>query len=127
LHSLKVLYEVLFAFRGKWSAWAPTWMCGPGLNNSTVGVVGFGRIGQEVASRLKSFNVDRILYSGRSDKPEAKKLGAVRVSLDDLLSQSDFVIVTCALTPETKEMFNDATFAKMKPNAIFVNTSRGGE
>ena len=102
-------------------------MCGPGLNNSTVGVVGFGRIGQEVASRLKSFNVDRILYSGRSDKPEAKKLGAVRVSLDDLLSQSDFVIVTCALTPETKEMFNDATFAKMKPNAIFVNTSRGGE
>ncbi|PSN52979.1 Glyoxylate reductase/hydroxypyruvate reductase [Blattella germanica] len=110
---------------GKWSAWAPTWMCGPGLKNATVGVVGFGRIGQEVSRRLKSFNVGNILYSGRSDKPEAKALGATRVPLDDLLAKSDFVIVACALTPETKEMFNDEAFAKMKDTAIFINSSRG--
>lgn len=113
-------------YNGGWKAWAPVWMCGPGLNNSTVGVVGFGRIGQAVAQRLKPFNVSNILYSGRTDKPEAKEIGAKRVSFDELLSRSDFIIVTCALTPETKEIFNDEAFKKMKSNAIFINTSRGG-
>jgi glyoxylate/hydroxypyruvate reductase len=101
-------------------------MCGVELKHSTVGIVGFGRIGQGVARRLNAFSVNRILYSGRSEKPEGKKLDAVHVSLDDLVSESDFIIVTCALTPETKEMFNDAVFTKMKRTAIFINTSRGG-
>lgn len=113
-------------YNGGWKAWAPVWMCGPGLNNSTVGIVGFGRIGQAVAARLKPFNVKQILYTGRSDKPEAKALGAERVSFDELLQQSDFVIATCALTSETKHIFNDSAFKKMKPNSIFINTSRGG-
>lgn len=111
---------------GGWSSWAPQWMCGPGLNNSTVGIVGFGRIGQAVARRLKPFNVSKILYHGRSDKPEAVETGAERVPFDELLQKSDFVIVTCALTPDTKDLFDDKAFKKMKSNAIFVNTSRGG-
>lgn len=102
-------------------------MCGVELKHSTVGIVGFGRIGQEVARRLNAFNVNRILYSGRSEKPGGKEIGAAHVSFDDLVSESDFIIVTCALTPETKEMFNDAVFAKMKRNVIFINTSRGGK
>jgi glyoxylate/hydroxypyruvate reductase len=102
-------------------------MCGVQLKHSTVGIVGFGRIGQEVARKLNAFSVHKILYSARSDKPESKEIGATCVSLDDLVSESDFIIVTCALTPETKEMFNDAMFAKMKHTAIFINTSRGGK
>lgn len=113
-------------YNGGWKAWAPVWMCGPSLSNSTVGIVGFGRIGQAIARRLKPFNVSTFLYHGRSDKKEAAEVGAVRVPFDELLSKSDFIIVACALTPETKEMFNEAAFKKMKPNAIFVNTSRGG-
>lgn len=110
---------------GGWKAWSPVWMCGPGLSNSTVGVVGFGRIGQAVARRLKPFNVDKILYYSRTDKTEAKALDAERVSFDELLKTSDFIIVTCALTPETNKMFNDNAFNKMKSNSIFINTSRG--
>ncbi|CAG2057639.1 unnamed protein product [Timema podura] len=101
-------------------------MCGPGLQNSTVGVVGFGRIGQEIVKRLKPFKVSRFLYCGPSDKMEAREIGVSRVLLDELLAHSDFVIVTCALTPETKEMFNDTLFEKMKSSAIFINVSRGG-
>nr|CAD7395879.1 unnamed protein product [Timema poppensis] len=111
---------------GGWSSWAPFWMCGPGLQNSTVGVVGLGRIGQEIVKRLKPFKVTRFLYCGRSDKTEAREIGVSRVSLDELLAHSDFVIVTCALTPDTKEMFNDSLFEKMKSSAIFINVSRGG-
>ncbi|KAF2897063.1 hypothetical protein ILUMI_09115 [Ignelater luminosus] len=115
------------ARNGGWKAWSPFWLCGPGLNGATVGIVGFGRIGQEVAKRLKPFNIKRLIYHNRSEKAkEAKEIGATRVNLEELLAESDFVIATCALTPETKEMFNDCAFKKMKPTAVFINTSRGG-
>ncbi|CAH2000570.1 unnamed protein product [Acanthoscelides obtectus] len=112
---------------GGWQAWSPFWMCGPGLKGSTVGIAGFGRIGQEIAKRLKPFNPERIIYYNRSErKKEAEEIGAERVNFDDLLTQSDFISVSLSLTPETKEMFNEAAFSKMKTNAVFVNTSRGG-
>lgn len=111
---------------GGWVSWAPTWMTGPGLADATVGIVGFGRIGQAVARRVKAFDTARILYTNRSEKPEAKETGAVKVSFDELLAQSDFVICCAALVPETKELFNKQAFEKMKHTAIFVNTSRGG-
>lgn len=111
---------------GGWVSWAPTWMTGPGLAGATVGIVGFGRIGQAVARRVKSFNTARILYFNRTERIEAKEIGAVKVSFDELLAESDFIICCAALVPETKEMFNKAAFEKMKKTAIFVNTSRGG-
>lgn len=113
-------------YTGGWKAWAPFWMCGPGLNKSTVGIVGFGKIGQAIARRLQPFNVSKFLYHGRSNRKEASEFNAIRVSFDKLLEQSDFVIASCSLTPETKEMFNEAAFKKMKSTAIFVNSSRGG-
>lgn len=114
------------ARNGGWQAWSPFWMCGPGLGGSVVGIVGFGRIGQEVAKRLKPFNVQKIIYHNRSERAkEAKEIGAVRVAFDDLLKESDFVIVTCSLTPETKGLFGEGAFKKMKSTAVFVNTSRG--
>ncbi|XP_076168185.1 glyoxylate reductase/hydroxypyruvate reductase-like isoform X2 [Ptiloglossa arizonensis] len=112
-------------YKGEWKAWAPTWMCGPGLFGSTVGIVGLGRIGIQVARNLKSFNVAKILYTSRSVKQEAYEFGGENTVLDELLRKSDFVIVTTALTPETKQMFSKSTFEKMKKTAIFVNVSRG--
>lgn len=109
---------------GGWKVWSPFWMCGPGLSGATVGMVGFGRIGQEVAKRLKPFNVKRLLYHSRTTKQN--DIGAERADLDDLLRESDFVVATCALAPETRGLFNAAAFGKMKPTAVFVNTSRGG-
>lgn len=114
------------ASNGGWQAWSPFWMCGPSLENSTVGIVGLGRIGLEVGKRLQPFGVKKFMYYNRSEKPGAKAISAVKVSFDELLRESDFVIVTCALTPETSNMFNDEAFNKMKRTAVFINSSRGG-
>lgn len=110
---------------GGWVSWAPTWMTGPGLQGATVGIAGFGRIGQAVAKRVKAFNSGKILYFNRSERKEAQEVGAVKVSFDELLQESDFIICCSALVPETKELFNKAAFEKMKRSAVFVNTSRG--
>lgn len=112
---------------GGWKTWSPTYMCGLGLKNSTVGIVGFGRIGYEVAKRIIPFKPKQILYFNRSEKPQfTAETGAVRVSSNDLLATSDFVICTISLTPDTHHLFDETAFSKMKSNAIFINTSRGG-
>ena len=111
---------------GAWGTWSPLWMCGPTLNKSTVGIIGLGRIGMAVAKRLQPFGVAKFLYSGRTPKPCAAEISAEYVSMDELLASADFIVVTCALTEETKGMFNKTLFGKMKKTAIFVNTSRGG-
>lgn len=111
---------------GGWSSWSPGWMCGQSIKNSTVGIVGFGRIGQEVAKRIVPFRPKRIIFSNRSDRPkEAKEIGAEQCTLDELLGNSDFVILTCAATPDTKNLINEDTLHKMKSNAVLINTSRG--
>lgn len=112
---------------GGWKSWSPLYMCGPSIKNSTVGIVGFGRIAQEVAKRLIPFKPQRIVYSNRSDsrEAEAKALGVQRVTFDKLLNISDFVILLCALAPETKHLINAKTLAQMKSTAILINCSRG--
>ncbi|XP_018573314.1 glyoxylate reductase/hydroxypyruvate reductase [Anoplophora glabripennis] len=125
--SRRILEANEAAKNGEWKAWSPFWLCGTGLQNSTVGIVGFGRIGQEIAKRLKSFKPKNIVYYNRSEKAdEAKLVDAKRVTFDKLLAKSDFVIVSCSLTQDTQHLFNENAFNKMKRTAIFVNTSRGG-
>lgn len=80
-----------------------------------------GRIGEAVAHRLQPFGVSRTLYWGRSEKPELKQRlpnAEFAASLDTLLAESDFIIVCCALTPQTKELFDYAAFSKMKKTAV---------
>uniref|UniRef100_A0A224XSU9 Glyoxylate reductase/hydroxypyruvate reductase n=1 Tax=Panstrongylus lignarius TaxID=156445 RepID=A0A224XSU9_9HEMI len=113
--------------KGEWtSAWAPVWMCGPGLKGSTVGIVGFGRIGQCIASILKSFAIYKLLYSGPEERAEDKEFDATFTTLECLLEESDFVIVSCSLNETTKNLFSKEKFDLMKPTAIFINSSRGG-
>ncbi|KAK6173153.1 hypothetical protein SNE40_016662 [Patella caerulea] len=111
---------------GGWGTWKPLWLCGQGLDGATVGIVGLGRIGLTVGKCLKPFAVQKFLYSDAFENPGAAEIDAQRVPLDELLANSDFVLACCALTPETREMFNKDVFKKMKKNAIFINTSRGG-
>lgn len=112
-------------YRGEWTSWSPLWMCGTGLTGKVVGIVGLGRIGFRVAEILKSFNVAKILYFNRTAKEEASKFDGEKVDFPMLLQNSDFVIVTVALTPQTRYMFNSWAFNQMKKTAIFVNGSRG--
>ncbi|ORX54482.1 hypothetical protein DM01DRAFT_1305090 [Hesseltinella vesiculosa] len=108
---------------GGWQDWRAAWLCGYQFTNKTLGVVGFGRIGQAVAQRLKAFGIGRTLYWGRTEK---KGVDAEFVPLDTLLTESDFVVAACALTPDTKELFDASAFKKMKNTAIFTNIARGG-
>ncbi|XP_066587894.1 glyoxylate reductase/hydroxypyruvate reductase-like [Prorops nasuta] len=101
------------------------WLLGYELRGSTVGIVGLGSIGQAVVKRLKCFDVERFVYTGHSRKKAGDDLGAIFVSLDELLEQSDFIIVAVPLTNETRGLFNESTFQKMKKNAVFVNVGRG--
>ncbi|XP_056294878.1 glyoxylate reductase/hydroxypyruvate reductase [Pseudoliparis swirei] len=110
---------------GGWSSWKPLWLCGYGLSHSTVGVIGLGRIGMAIARRLMPFGVNRLLYSGRTAKAYAAEVNAEFVPLDTLLSESDFIVVSCSMTPETKGLCDKAFFSKMKKTAVFVNSSRG--
>ncbi|XP_065518818.1 glyoxylate reductase/hydroxypyruvate reductase isoform X2 [Lathamus discolor] len=109
---------------GGWTTWKPLWMCGYGLSDSTVGIIGLGRIGQAVARRLKPFGVKKFLYTGSGPKPESgAEFGAEFVPLTRLAEESDFVVVTCALTPATQGMCNKDFFTRMKKTSVFVNTS----
>ncbi|XP_054890671.1 glyoxylate reductase/hydroxypyruvate reductase [Poeciliopsis prolifica] len=110
---------------GGWSSWKPLWLCGYGLSGSTVGVIGLGRIGMAIAKRLLSFGVKRLLYTGRTAKAHAAEVNGEFVPLDTLVSESDFVVVSCSLTPETQGLCDKAFFSKMKKTAVFINSSRG--
>ncbi|KAI8065313.1 D-isomer specific 2-hydroxyacid dehydrogenase [Gongronella butleri] len=108
---------------GGWQDWRAAWLCGYQFTGKTLGVVGMGRIGQAVAHRLKAFGIDRTLYWGRTEK---KGVDAQFVDFDQLLAESDYVVACCALTPDTKELFDATAFKKMKNTAIFTNIARGG-
>lgn len=105
----------------KWGKWGPTWLCGSQFTGKTLGIVGLGRIGEAIGHRLRAFGIDRIVYSGRSEKKEAQdKLNAKFVSFDTLLKESDVIAVSCALTKETENMFNYESFSKMKKSVVSI-------
>jgi glyoxylate reductase len=111
---------------GDWLTWEPLGFLGQELAGKTLGIVGLGRIGAATARRLRGGWGMQIIYSGRSRNEAAEReLEAERVSFDELLERSDFVSVHCALTDETKHLFDAEAFRRMKRSAIFVNTARG--
>jgi len=114
-----------FMRAGKFEGWAPMLFLGADITGRTLGIVGAGRIGSAVAHRSRGFNM-KVLYCDTSANPSLEKdLGARRVTLDELLAESDFVSVHVALTEQTRHMFGAEQFRRMKRTAIFINTSRG--
>ena len=111
---------------GQWRTWGPMLLLGPDIHGATIGIVGFGRIGQAVARRAQGFGM-RILYHDVQQLPEdvTAPLGATYVTLDQLLAESDFISLHVNLTDETRHLINVRTLAAMKRTAVLVNTSRG--
>jgi glyoxylate reductase len=109
----------------KW-IWGPLMMLGQDVHHKTIGIVGFGRIGQAVARRARGFGMT-VLYSDAVRLPVEveTETDARRVELDELLALADFVSIHTNLTPETRHLFSTEQFRLMKPSAILVNTSRG--
>jgi glyoxylate reductase len=99
---------------GQWVTFEPDRNLGAEVTGATLGIVGFGRIGQAVARRAEGFGMT-ILHSARSGG----------VPLAELLERADFVTLHCPLTPETRHLIDDAALSRMKPTALLVNSARG--
>jgi lactate dehydrogenase-like 2-hydroxyacid dehydrogenase len=111
---------------GRWRTWGPLLLLGPDVHGATIGIVGFGRIGQAMARRARGFGM-RVLYQDlhRVDAATEAELGATFAPLEELLPQADFVSLHTNLTPETKGLIDAEKLSWMKPTAVLVNTSRG--
>lgn len=114
-----------FARSGQWKAWGLQMLLGHDIYGKTIGIVGFGRIGQAVARRALGFNMKVQYYDSLPVPPAAVPPGVKEASLETVLSTSDFISVHVPLLPETTHLLNDKTFNLMKSNCIVVNTSRG--
>jgi lactate dehydrogenase-like 2-hydroxyacid dehydrogenase len=110
----------------KWLTWGPLLLLGKDLAGATLGIIGFGRIGQEVAKRARGFSM-RVIYHDRARVPAEQEAvtGGSMVSLDELLAQSDFISLHTDLNASTRGLIGREALAKMKPGAVLINTSRG--
>ncbi len=110
---------------GRWRSWSPFSFLGRDVHHATLGILGLGRIGMEVAKRAKGFDM-RVLYTNRGRNREAEeRLGGIPVDLPTLLRESDFLIVLVPLTPETRHLLSTPQFKLMKPTAFLINAARG--
>lgn len=111
---------------GEWGFFEPTANLGIELQGATLGIFGLGKIGLEMAKRCIGAYQMKVIYHNRSRNEAAEQeLGAIYVSFEELLKQSDVISVHTSLTPETEGKFNMDAFKQMKERAIFVNTARG--
>ncbi len=110
---------------GKWRTWGPMLLMGQDVHHATLGLVGLGRIGAEMAKRAHGFDM-RVIYTDvvRNEELEAR-LGVEYLPFADVLAQSDFISVHTPLTPETRGLIGRDALHRMKPGAIVINTARG--
>jgi len=124
--SRKMFYLHKSIERGQWKYFTPNEHLGIELKNKTLGIFGLGRIGLEMGRRCKgAYNMNIVYHNRTRNLLAEEELGARFVSFDELLALSDVLSAHCALTDETKGIFNSEAFGKMKPTSIFINTARG--
>jgi glyoxylate reductase len=114
-----------FIRHGNWTAenaWSPDFFVGKDVSGSTMGIVGLGAIGQAVARRAQAFGM-KVLAWNRTARSVP---GVEMVTLDELLARADFVSLHVALTDDTRNLIDAQRIAAMKPDAVLVNTARGG-
>ncbi len=115
-----------FARSPGFSRFDPSQLIGKEVYGSTLGIVGLGRIGQQVARRAAGFDMT-VLYHNRSRNPAAEmELGVRYASLDDLLASADFVALNVPLTPATRGLISTEELRRMKRDAVLINIARGG-
>lgn len=100
---------------GEWGPWRPDFLIGPDVSGTTLGIVGYGKIGRAVGQRAQGFGMEVLWNSTSSGMP-----------LMELLASADHVTLHCPLTPQTYHLIDEAALRTMKPTAVLVNTARGG-
>lgn len=114
-----------FVREGRWDTWGLTLLLGQSVYGATLGLIGFGRIGKAVAKRAQGFDM-KIIYHDRQQDGEAEEVfGAEYHSLDDLLSESDYVSLHVNLNDATYHLIGSRELELMKPTAVLINTARG--
>jgi glyoxylate reductase len=111
---------------GEWTGWSPMQLLGSDVHGKTLGIIGFGRIGQAVARRAAGFGMPVLYYSRQPADPAVERsLNARAIALDHLLREADFVSIHVPLTAETQHLIDAERLGLMKPSAFLVNTARG--
>jgi glyoxylate reductase len=111
---------------GKWKTWGPLLLLGPDVHGATIGIVGFGRIGQALARRAQGFGMTILYQDVHRAAPEVEaEFGATFMPLEELLPRADFVSLHVNLTHDTHGLIDAEKLSWMKPTAVLVNTSRG--
>ena len=113
--------------KGQWKTWGPKVLLGQDIYNATLGIIGLGRIGSEVAKRGRGFNMKVLYYDIiRRSEEEERQLGVEYVpDQAKILSSADFITIHVPLLSTTRHLIGTAEFALMKPTAVFINNSRG--
>ena len=112
---------------GAWTGWKLKQWLGVDVHHATLGILGMGRIGQAIARRAFGFDMKVIYHNRKRVAPEIEqRVNATYVSMDELLAQSDYVVLQMPYTPETHHLIGAKELAKMKPGAILINSTRGG-
>lgn len=119
----KISQATLLMSQGKWEKKK---LEGTELKGKTVGVIGLGRIGAQVAKRCMAFEMNVIAFDQFVPKKYAEDLGVKLVELDDLLKNSDYITIHTPLTPQTQNLIDKPQIEKMKKNAVIINVARGG-
>ena len=113
--------------QGEWTGWRLKQWLGVDVHHATLGIIGMGRIGQAIAKRAHGFDM-KVIYNNRQRVTAdiEQRVNAAYVGFDDLLAQSDFVVLQMPYSPATHHLMGAAQLAKMKPGAILINSTRGG-
>ena len=115
-----------FLRAGHWTSTQQPTQIGKTVHGTTLGIIGFGEIGQAVARRAKSFNMNVIYHGPRRKRAAEERVGATYFkTLEDMLATADIVSLHCPLTEQTKHIINAETLSAMKSDAVLVNTGRG--
>ncbi len=109
----------------KWRTWGPLLLLGQEISGATLGIIGLGRIGKEVARRASGFGMRVLAHDEYQDTDFAANNNVEYTDMDTVLREADFLTLHVALTPETRRLIGSAEFAKMKPTAILINAARG--
>lgn len=115
-----------YAKSGQWRTWGINLLLGQDVHGATLGIAGLGRIGTAIARRARGFDM-RVLYHNRKrDEAAESDLGVRFVTKDELLRESDFVVLTLPFNAETRHFVDAAALRQMKPTATLINIARGG-
>ncbi|HKZ44338.1 MAG TPA: D-glycerate dehydrogenase [Anaerolineales bacterium] len=120
----RVIEADRYVRKGLWQTWSPDQLLGADISGTTLGIIGFGRIGQAMVKRAAGFDM-KILFHDPEFLGDFSNRNVCKVDLDTLLGSSDFISIHTPLNEQTRHMINTDAINKMKPTAILINTARG--